>query len=415
MRVTRVSAALLSAALLLGGSATSSASPAEHWVATWAASPTETPPSAPPPLVNATVRQVVHTSIAGSALRLRLTDEFGRQPLHLGQVHVARRAGGGASTDIVPSTDRVVRFHGSRSTTVPAGTAQVSDPVELPTRPNDDLVVSLYLPAPTPVATVHNGAHRDNAIAAGDVTGARSAGNARHFSSWYFLSGVSTRTAAPRAHLVVAFGDSITDGAHSTPSADHRWPDFLARRVRGVGVVNAGISGNRLLHDPNPRTPAQNSSVYYGRSGLHRFGRDVLAQPGADRVVVLLGVNDLGQPGTSAPPSEAVSARQIIDGYRQLIARAHRAGKRIIGGTITPFGGDTNGYDNPRNLATWRAVNHWVRTSGAFDAVVDFDAAVRDPARPDRMRPDFDSGDHLHPDDAGYRAMAAAVPADLLR
>jgi len=206
-------------------------------------------------------------------------------------------------------------------------------------------------------------------------------------------------------------------------NANHRWPDLLARRLRSapgphpLGVLNQGVSGNRLLHDPNPPagSGAEGYAAYFGQSALRRFDRDVAAQPGAEHVVVLLGVNDLGHPGTTAPASEKVSAEDIIAAHRQLIARAHERGLTVHGGTILPFKGDTFGFHSPENEAARQAVNRWIRTSGEYDGVVDFDAALRDPADPQRLLPRYDSGDHLHPSDAGAEAMARAVPLHLLR
>ncbi len=219
---------------------------------------------------------------------------------------------------------------------------------------------------------------------------------------------------------MVALGDSITNGFETTVGANRRWPDRLAERLsaRGpseLGVLNLGVAGNRLLHDPNPPagSRAEGYAAFFGQSALRRFDRDVLAQPGVEHVVVLLGVNDLGHPGTSAPLSETVPAEDIIAAHRQLIARAHLAGLRIYGGTITPFGGDTLGFYNATTAAARQVVNRWIRTSAEYDAVVDFDAALRDPADPERMLPSYDSGDHLHPNDAGMQALAAAVPLRL--
>ncbi|NEB75394.1 SGNH/GDSL hydrolase family protein, partial [Streptomyces sp. SID14478] len=222
---------------------------------------------------------------------------------------------------------------------------------------------------------------------------------------------------------LVTFGDSITDGSNTQVDADHRWPDLLAARLRadrrlaGTGVLNAGIGGNRLLRDPNPPagSPAESYAAYFGESGLKRFDRDVLGQPGARTVVVLLGVNDLGHPGTTAPASEEVSASELIAGYRQLIRRAHAKGLTALGATILPFEGDTLGFYTPEREAVRQAVNQWIRTGGAYDGVVDFDAAVRDPGHPGRLLAAYNSGDGLHPNDAGMAAMAQAFPLHLLK
>ncbi len=423
-------ALLAAAVVLLAGWAAPARSAGSHpagpasWVGTWASVPTATPASATPSLSDETIRQVVHTSVGGDALRLRLTNEFGERPLHVGEVHVARRAGGtGAGTDIVPSTDRAATFGGHRSVTVPAGAPMVTDPIRLALPARADLVVSIYLPDPTPVTTLHAFAYQDNVIAAGNVTAARTVTATATVAQWFFLSGVSVRTHHRDAGAVVAFGDSITDGFQTIPGANHRWPDLLAERLlaepgrRESGVLNLGIAGNRLLHDPNPPpgSDAENYAAFFGQSALRRFDRDVAAQPGARYVVVLLGVNDLGHPGTTAPADETVTAAEIIDAHRQLIARAHAVGMAIYGGTILPFKDDTLGFYSEVNEAKRQAVNAWMRTSGEYDAVIDFDAAMRDPGDPRRLRAAYDSGDHLHPNDDGMAAMAAAIPLRLFR
>lgn len=393
---------------------------AASWVGTWATAPTAVPETGVEQLEDVTVRQVVHTSIGGDQVRLRLTNEFGEEALVLGEVHVAVRDGADG-TDVDPASDRTVTFGGATSATVPAGAPLVSDPVDLVVPPDADLVVSIYLPEPTAVTTVHNFPFQVNAVAQGNVTAETSVNPVRDPEQWLFLSGVSV--AAPTSSAaVVTLGDSITDGATTRVGANHRWPDLLSDRLRDAprladhGVLNVGISGNRLLH-PNPDADQERESfaAYLGYSGLRRFDRDVLAQPGARYVITLLGVNDIGQAGgRSAPADEAVTAQQLIDGHRQVVARGRTAGLAVYCGTILPFGG-TPGYDTPRNEAARRALNEWIRTSGECDAVIDFDAAVRDPAEPTALRAEYDSGDHLHPNDAGMAAMADAVPLHLFR
>jgi lysophospholipase L1-like esterase len=384
-----------------------------EWVATWAAPPTTIPPGQPRVLADQTVRHVAHTSIGGDQVRVRLSNEFGAAPLRIGEVRVGLRAGADESTDVIRGTSRRVLFSGRRAVTVPAGAPAVSDPVDLIVPDGADLVVSLYLPERTPVTTLFAFSYQDNVIAAGNVTGATSVTPAETIGQVLFLSGLAVRT---RGSSIVALGDSITNGAVTRTNANHRWPDLFAARLRAAhlrrGVANVGISGNRLLHDPNPPAggPAEAYAAYFGQSALRRFDRDVLAQPGAAHLIVLLGVNDLGHPGTSAPPSEVVRADDIIDGHRQLIARAHSAGIRACGATILPFRGDALGFWSPANERKRAAVNRWIRTAGEYDGVIDFDAAVRDPADPLRLRPDYNSGDGLHPNDAGMAAMAAAIP-----
>ena len=390
----------------------------ENWVATWAAVPTTIPPAPPLVLSDQTVRHVVHTSIGGDQVRIRVSNEFGATPLRIGEVHVAVRDGSGAGTDAVAGTDRRVTFGGRAAVTVPAGAPLVSDPVRLPVRGGTDLVVSIYLPDSTPVTTLAAFAFQENVVAAGNVTAARHVTPVRTVGQVLFLSGVSVRT---RGSAIVTLGDSITNGANTEANANHRWPDLLAARLRAArlehGVANVGVSGNRLLRDPNPPagSAAEAFAAYFGHSALRRFDRDVLAQPGAAYLVVLLGVNDLGHPGTVAPPDEVVSAEDLIWGHRQLIARAHQAGLRAYGATVLPFKDDTLGFYNAENERKRSVLNRWIRASGEYDAVIDFDRAVRDPADPLRLAAAFDSGDHLHPNDAGMAAMAAAIPLRLFR
>jgi len=383
--------------------------------------PTAVPPSNITVLQDQTVRMVLHPSIGGEQLRVRLSNEFGEQPLAIAEAHIAHRAGSGASTDTVPGTDRRLTFGGRSSVVLPAGTPLISDAVRLRVSADTELAVSLYLAQRTPVTTLAAFAFQDTVIAAGNVTAARHVTATTTLQQWFFLSGVSV-AATGDAASIVTLGDSITNGANTQANANHRWPDLLAQRLRAAGqrnrgVVNVGVSGNRLLHDPNPPagSPAESFAAYFGQSALRRFDRDVLAQPGRRYLIVLLGVNDLGHPGTVAPPSEVVSAEDIIGGHRQLIVRAHQAGMRIFGGTILPFKDDTLGFYSPENERKRSTVNRWIRTSGEYDGVVDFDKAMRDPADPLRLAAPYDSGDHLHPNDAGMVAMAAAVPLRFFR
>ncbi|MCZ4512151.1 SGNH/GDSL hydrolase family protein [Streptomyces sp. ActVer] len=436
--------ALLTGALLLGAALTPSVSASAQapaptaWTGTWGTAPTTIPKTDTTTFHDQTIRQIVHTSIAGTALRIRLSNEFGKQPLRIGEVHVARRASDTDEPTIDPATDRELTFSGKSSVTVPAGAPALSDPVTLRVPARSDIVVSLHLPESTPGSTVNSFAAQRSYIAAGNVTGETKIEPQSVTERWYFLTGVSVRAASTGstatgstatgpsgtgdASAAVALGDSIT--ADTTLGTNHRWTDYLARRLQGpggprhpVGVLNKGISGNRLLHDPNPPAghPAEAYAAYFGESGLKRFDRDVAAQPGVRHVLVLLGVNDLGHPGAIAPLSEKVTGQDLIDGHRQLIARAHERGLRIYGATITPFKNDTLGFYTPGNAAARQTFNHWLRTSGEYDGVIDFDAALRDPADPERLLAAYDSGDHLHTNDAGREAMARAVPLRLFK
>jgi lysophospholipase L1-like esterase len=401
------------AAVAAPSPAEASSSSSEGRVGTWAAVPTTVPPSALMTLENQTVRHVVHTSTGGDQVRIRLTNEFGETPLRIGEVHVALRSGDGASTATVAGTDRRVTFGGRTAVTIPAGAPLISDPVHLGIAPATDLAISIYLPERTPVSTLAAFAFQDNVVAAGNVTAARTVTATATVAQDLFLSGVSVRG---HTSAIVALGDSITNGANTQANLNHRWPDLLAKRLRAAhvdrGVLNLGVSGNRMLHDPNPPagSDAEGYAAFFGQSALRRFDRDVLAQPGARYLIVLLGVNDLGHPGTTAPASEVVTAADLIDGHRQLIARAHQGGLRAFGGTILPFKDDTLGFYSAENERKRSALNRWIRTSGEYDGVADFDAAMGDPADPLRLNPAYDSGDHLHPNDAGMAVMAGAVP-----
>jgi lysophospholipase L1-like esterase len=381
------------------------------WVTSWSASPQVAAPGTLPArgFENRTIRNIVFTSVGGGPIRLELTNLFGTWPLLLSDVTVAV-AGPGAA--VVPGSIHQVTFGGSRWFQIPAGGQVLSDPVTMRVRPLQRLAVSVYLPGLTGPATFHSDAQQVSWVSVhGDHAADQGGGAfAARTSSWYYLSGLITRSPGTEG-TVVAFGDSITDGVASAVGANARWPNDLARRLDALhgptlAVADEGIGGNRVLND----------SLCCGASAEARFRRDVLDQPGVRDVIVLEGINDLGfsqmRPHPVVDPVTYVSAAQVIAGYRQLIAQAHARGLRIFGATLLPFAGA--GYYTPAAEAKREAINQWIRTSGAFDGVVDFDAVMRDPVDPLLLNPLYDSGDHLHPDDAGYRAMADAVDLGML-
>jgi lysophospholipase L1-like esterase len=374
------------------------------WVGTWSASPQTV--AAPIQINGQTVRQIVHTSLGGERVRVRFSNAYGASPLVIGSAHVAISTGGAS---ISRGTDRILRFNGSPSIAIPAGALAVSDPVRLEVEAFDNLAVSLYLPENVPAATQHSVGLQTNYIsAAGDFTGAITFA-ATTTQSFYFLTGVEV-LASRRASAIVTLGDSVTEGFGSTPDMNQRWPNLLAERLQSnwgtsrVAVLNAGISGNRVLHD------------FLGTNALARFDRDVLVQTGVQYVIVLEGNADILIPGLTGNAAEVVTAAQIIQGHRQMIDRAHALGLRIYGGTLYPVEGyPFPGFWTPALETTRQAVNHWIRTSKAYDAVIDFDKVLRDPSQLSRLRPAYDSGDHAHPNDAGYKAMADAIDLSLFR
>ncbi|MGA6167162.1 SGNH/GDSL hydrolase family protein [Amycolatopsis magusensis] len=344
------------------------------------------------------VRQVVRVASGGVAARVRLSNEFGEQPLRLTGATVARSAEGAA---VKPGSVRPLTFRHARSAEIPAGGELRSDPLPLLVAPLEELTVTLYFREPTGPVTSHVNAIATSYRASGDHRSDTSAAAFTETSvSWYLLSGVEVL--APGKGAVVTFGDSITEGALSTVDGDNRYPDELAERLGGKRpVLNSGIGGNRVLTD----------SACLGEKATARFERDVLDQPGVRSVIIMEGINDIGM--SSFPPDDClgatpwVTAADLIAGHRNLITQARAEGIRVIGGTLTPFKGAF--YFSAEREAVRDEVNHWIRTSGEYDAVVDFDRALADPADPDTMLAAYDSGDRLHPNDAGYHAMAAAV------
>lgn len=398
-------AALAPAAAAAGVVAVAAPTPSDEtgprWVGTWSTAVSR--PATGQALAgfrNATLRQRVHVSLGGDALRVRLTNVHGTTPLRVGAVTVALAAGDG---DVDPQTLSAVTFGGAAGVSVPAGAELASDPVALPLPPDSDLLVSLHLPGRTGPATYHPAARTTGWTASGNhVADPTSNGFAGRTTSWWFLDGVDVTSTA--AGSVAFVGDSITDGTGSTPGANRRWTDVLADRVlalpaeRQLGILNAGIAGNRvLLHAGAPgqgdRMPA-------------RLQRDAIDQTGVRTVVLFEGVNDIQQAPAQDDPA------RIIAGLEQSAARARAAGLRVVGATIAPFEGWSQW--TPRREAVRQQVNAWVRTTPAYDHVLDFDEVLRDPSRPQRLRPGFDSGDHLHPNDAAYAAMAASVDLDAL-
>jgi lysophospholipase L1-like esterase len=377
---------------------------AQHWVGTWAAAPA--PAEGIAGFNNQTLRMNPRVSIGGERLRVRISNAYGNRPLAIGRVHVALRDKGPA---IVPGTDRKLTFGGSEAVAIAAGAVAFSDPVDLPVKPLADLAVSLHLPGELLASFAITGryARQTNYVSPpGDYAAATVMPVGNLTDQWFFLCGVDVLAPAQTGG-VVAFGDSLTDGNISTIDAFCRWPDQLARRLvqrggRPVAVMNNGLGGNRILHDLR------------GDSGLRRFDRDVLSQPGVTHVIVMLGTNDLRN--RWAKPEEEVTGEQMIAGLQQMALRAHSRGLKVIGATLTPFGNETymaNAW-NPARERHRVTVNDWIRASGAFDGVADFDVALRDPEIPTQMRAADDCGDGLHPSDSGYCKLGDAIDLALL-
>ncbi|PNE42476.1 MULTISPECIES: SGNH/GDSL hydrolase family protein [Streptomyces] len=377
-----------------------------QWVGTWSAAVAAAEPGTQDGYAQMSIRNVVHTSVGGSSARIRLSNLYGTRPLPFSHASLALSAGSGSPMATAGSMRRLT-FDGKPSVTIPVGGEITSDPVRLAVPGNADLLVTMYSPAPSGPATYHPYARQTSYLARGDHT-EDAAGTAYTEQSpyWRYLTGVDVLSTRARG-AVVAVGDSITDGITSTPGANHRWTDFLAARLRDepgaprYGVLNTGISGNRLLTDSNRLSPTNGPSL------LSRLDRDVLSRTGVRAVVVEIGINDLFKTPRQLDPEK------VVAGMREVVQRAHAHGLRVTGSTLTPFGGH-RGYSHQLNAVRER-VNHLIRSGGVYDEVVDFDRALRDPAHPLRLLPAYDSGDHLHPSDAGYRAMADAVDVDQLR
>jgi lysophospholipase L1-like esterase len=399
----------------------------DHWVATWAASPQAprvalgrgpapapaTAPAranqapafpAPPTFNNTTVREIVRTSIGGRRARVQLSNAFGTTPLKIGAAHVALRD---KESAILAGSDHALTFSGNASFTIPPGAEVISDPVDIEVPKLGDLVLSLYIPGEGAAPTQHlTGLHTTYiSKATGDLTAAPSIADATKTQAWYWISSVDVLAPAD-TKLIVAFGDSITDGATSTPDTDSSWPSQLAKRLlenkatSHLAIVNQGISGNRVLADGA------------GVSALARFDRDVLSQPGVEWLIVMEGINDIGLAARTPGPN-SITADDLIAAQKQLINRAHMHGIKVIGATLTPYSGAAYYSDNGETVRT--ALNEWIRSGKAYDAVIDFDAATRDPENPKQIRPSFNIRDHLHPNDVGYKAMADAFDLSMFK
>jgi lysophospholipase L1-like esterase len=375
----------------------------EHWVATWATAPQLTEPRNMPPapgLADNTLRQALRVSIGGSRLRVRWSNEYGQSPMVIRAARLAHCRGGG---EIDPASDRALTFNGQPGVTIPAGQAAVSDPLEFALQPMADVALTVWFGDVPGDLTGHPGSRTTSYLQPGNTISAPSMAAGVKTEHWYAVTGIDV--VAPAAAAVAVLGNSITDGRGSTTDGNDRWPDMLSRRLRAdpangeVAVLNLGTGGNCVLQ------------ACLGPAGVSRYQRDILDQAGVRWVIVLEGVNDIG--GARGPAASDSVARALIAAYQRMIQQAHARGLRVYGATITPFA--TSFYASPEHQAAWATVNAWIRTSGAFDAVIDFDAVVRDPADPTRLRPDVDTGDHLHPNALGYRLMGEAVPLTLFR
>ena len=383
------------------------------WIGTWAASqqipePNNALPTAD--LTDATLRETVHVSAGGSMVRIHISNAFGTRPLHLTCVHIARPIAS-ASSAIDPATDTPLLFNGSPDVIIPPAAEYLSDPVAFPLAPLPDLTVSLHVEAEPGQQTGHPGSRQTSFYTHGDLTAAVDLPTPHKVEHWYFLSGVDVQS-APGAFSIVALGDSITDGAATTLNGNDRWPDVLAQRLqanrstRSVGVLNQGIGGNHLLTDG------------LGPNALARFDRDVLAQPGVRYLIVLEAINDLGALSRTDNATQAMHdqlVHRLIGSYQQIIARAHAQGIKVYGATVTPDTG--SGYYHPDAASDndRQQLNTWIRQPGHFDAVIDFDKLTADPANLKQLLPAYDSGDHLHPGPAGYKAMGQSIPLSLFK
>jgi lysophospholipase L1-like esterase len=379
------------------------------WVATWATSPQA---DADESVVKVdefrfgTLRQIVHLSVGGTRMRIRLSNRYGSGPLHLIVVHVAKATGSG-SPKIVTATDATVRFSGKEDVIIPAGADYFSDPVDFSVPALSDLAITLRVDPASQKLTGHPGSRATSFLEPRDALSAEDLPDARKITRWYFLAEVDVEAPA-NAYSIVALGDSITDGHGATTDGNDRWPDVLAKRLQAnaatkkIGVANQGIGGNRLLLDG------------IAANVLARFDHDALSQAGVKWVIVLEGINDLGMLTHEKEVTDeehAEEVRRIEGAYEQIIARAHAQGIKVIGGTLTPFVGSGFYHPNEKNEVDRQAVNEWIRKH--FDAVVDFDKVVRDPEHAERFKAEFDCGDHLHPSPAGFAAMADAIPLSL--
>ena len=395
-----LAATLAAPAAVTAPAARAQAGAVQRWCATWGTAPAGPPPAASlQTYTSQTLRLIVRASIGGSRVRIRVSNEMGAVPLRIGHASIALRSSGAA---INAASLRELRFGGAAAITIPAGAPALSDPVDLVIPHQADLAVSLYLPGSAQGGTLHNAALQTSYVSpAGDYTSTTSLPVARSFSSWPFLTEVDVDAGAP---CLVALGDSITDGQGGSANANNRWPDCLARRLQAslgaagrIGVVNRGISANSLLGDFG-------TALLAGRDALERFDRDVLATAGVRYLVALIGINDISY----SPGSNPIPAAELIAGYRQLIARARARDVAIVGATLPPFEGFV--YYTAAREGVRRAVNDWMRAGGEFDGLLDTDLALRNPASPARILPAYDSGDHLHPNNAGHQAIANAVP-----
>ena len=431
-RGKRLAAILGGAALVLGAAAAVPAAastgasqkpaPASSggWVASWAASPMAGSTS----FSDQTVRNIVDTSVGGSSLRVQLSNTFGSAPLQVGAVSVGVVLNG---SQLLPGTSRTVTFGGKTSVTIPSGAQELSDPVSFNVQPETELAISVYLPDATGGATNHSDAQQNNYTASGNhVSDSAPTAYTGVTGSWYFVDGLDVYSKSADG-TVVAFGDSITDGYLSLTGASARWPNYLARRLdaisgdRAPGVVDEGISGNRILSD----------STCYGVNALSRFERDSLSQPGVKAVILLEGINDIGfagmpDSGCSDPNNPNVTAAQIETGYKTFIAEAHAKGVRIYAGTLMPFMGSNSVYGGYFGTAHGEQlreqVNTWIQASHAFDGVIDFAKIMADPYNSQYINPAYgansasaSTGDALHPNDVGYEAMADAIPLGFVR
>jgi len=392
----------------------------DHWVGTWAAAPiaanngkpaapaaTPAPaPGRPPAFVygaaDTTLREIVHVSLGGPTLRVVFTNEFGTDPLTIGAAHVAISQGG-STINLAGAAG--LTFGGRTSVTIPPGALIVSDPAPVNLPAAADLAISLFLPAQTIThLSLHTFANQTSYLAPGNVVGAQTLEGATHIGTWPFVKGVDVKAPATDA-AIVTFGDSITDGAHSTQNQNARWPDDLFRRLHSdprtanLGVLNEGIGGNRILHDTT------------GPSALARFDRDVLAQSGVQYVILMESINDIGHAYDPKNPFDVVTTDDLIVGLSQLAERAHSHGIKVFAATLTPYLGA--GYSSPAGEQVREAVNQWIRTTPLVDGFFDFDKVTQDPAKPTVFSATADSGDHLHPSDAGYRAMADSIDLNL--